>query len=294
MKQLRYLLLVLLGACSYGGLSTIIKIGFVEGFTIQELLGGQFLFGWGMLLLITLRFSKCKVSVKKWVLLMVVGCCISSTSILYGKAVEELPASIAVILLFQFTWVGILIEAVAEKQLPSKNKLLSIGVLFVGTLLAGGLLNGGERVITTAGIIYGLLAALSFAAYIFISGKIAIDVPPINRSFFMVTGAMILLYCIFSPSFLYNGALIHGLWKYGLLLGVLGIVVPVLCFSMGVPKVGSGLGTILGAAELPAAVIFSVVFLNEEVAVWQWVGIILILIGIVIPQLSFKKILSTV
>lgn len=58
-----------------------------------------------------------------------------------------------------------------------------------------------------------------------------------------------------------------------------------LFFSIGVPKLGSGLGTILGAAELPAAVVASVLVLQEDVSLLRWVGIFVVLIGIAAPQI---------
>ena len=56
-------------------------------------------------------------------------------------------------------------------------------------------------------------------------------------------------------------------------------------FSIGVPKVGTGLGTILGAAELPTAIIASITLVHEVVTFMQWIGIIFILVGIFTPQL---------
>ena len=56
-------------------------------------------------------------------------------------------------------------------------------------------------------------------------------------------------------------------------------------FSIGVPKVGTGLGTILGAAELPTAIIASITLVHEVVTFMQWIGIIFILLGIFTPQL---------
>lgn len=94
------------------------------------------------------------------------------------------------------------------------------------------------------------MSAVSFAFYIFVSGRVATQVPAVNKSLYMTTSAMVIIMTVFSPSFLYDGAITDGLWKYGLPLGLLGIVIPVLFFSIGVPKLGSGLGAILGAAEL--------------------------------------------
>ena len=114
MEKFKYSLLVLFGACSYGVLSTIFKLGFINGFSAHQLLGGQYVFGWIGLLLLVLFASRHKVT-KAIFSLLTVGTTMSMTGIFYAISVEELPASIAVVLLFQFTWIGVVIEAIANR-----------------------------------------------------------------------------------------------------------------------------------------------------------------------------------
>ncbi len=64
MEKFKYSLLVLFGACSYGILSTIFKLGFINGFSAHQLLGGQYVFGWIGLFLLVLFFSRHKVTKK--------------------------------------------------------------------------------------------------------------------------------------------------------------------------------------------------------------------------------------
>lgn len=290
MEKFKFSLLVLFGACSYGVLSTIFKLGFMNGFSAHELLGGQYVFGWVGLLLLVLFFSRHKISKKQAFSLLAVGTTMSMTGIFYAISVEELPASIAVVLLFQFTWIGVVIEAIANKTLPSREKVISIIILFAGTLLAGGVFEGLGQNFSTKGIIFGLLAAVSFSFYIFASGRVATNVPPYTKSFLMTTSATLIVCLLFPPTFLTDGALQAGLWKYAFFLGFFGVVVPVICFSIGVPKVGIGLGTILGAAELPTAIIASITLVHEVVSLLQWLGIVCILIGIFTPQfLTVRK-----
>ncbi|MCJ8010522.1 EamA family transporter [Paenibacillus sp. KQZ6P-2] len=289
MNKLKYSLLILIGACSYGVLSSIMKVGMKEGFTVNEMLGGQYVFGWLLLLVLMLLFSRKKVGAKQWLALMAVGITMSGTSVFYGKAVERLPASIAVVLLFQFTWIGVLMEAVADRRVPSRSKLISIVILIIGTLFAGGVIGESTGHLDMKGVVYGLLSAFAFALYMFVSGRVGTSVPALNKSFFMTTASGIIVLSVFSPSFLWDGTLGEGLWKYGLILGFLGILIPVLFFSIGMPKVGSGTGAILGAAELPAAVVASVLIAQEHVSSLQWLGILLIFIGIAIPQVRFSR-----
>jgi len=286
MERFKYSTLVFLGACSYGVLSTILKLGLGAGFTVPQILGGQYFFGWCMLLILMLLFSRVKVQIKQVGALLLAGIPMSLTGFFYSVAVAQLPASLAVLLLFQFTWIGVILEAIWERKFPSRGKIVSIIILILGTVLAGGVLEQAGGSYTPLGIAMGLLSALTFAIYIFVSGKVATNVPVLSKSFIMVSGAVIVLFIILTPSFLFDGSLAHGAWIYSVPQALLGSIIPVIFFAIGVPKVGPGLGTILGAAELPAAVIVSVLVLQEQVSGLQWTGILLIMVGIVIPQFT--------
>jgi drug/metabolite transporter (DMT)-like permease len=285
----KYALLVLIGSCSYGVLSTIAKLAYNEGFVAQEVVASQYFFGWIFLLFVTLLFSRKKAPLKQVMLLMFVGTSTSLTGIFYGLTLEQISASMAVVLLFQFTWIGLVMEAISERTFPSREKLIAIVVLFLGTLLAGGAFEQGSASINTLGLIYGLLSAVGFALFIFVSGRVATDVPALNRSLYMITGALILIMMVFSPEFLYNGSLTNGLLKYGVALAVLGTLLPVVCFAIASPKVGTGIATILGAVELPVAVLVSMLVLKDDVSLLQWIGITIILLGIMIPQFYTRK-----
>lgn len=213
----------------------------------------------------------------------------SITTISYGFAVRELSASIAIVFMFQFTWMGVMIESIINKKFPSKEKLLSIGVLFVGTLFAAGVVDGNAHHYSLLGMVLGLVAACSFAFFVFLNSRVAIEVPVYTKSFIMTTGAMLITCFLFPPAFIVNGAMQSGLWIYALFLGVFGVILPIIFFSVGSPKIGAGLSTILSSIELPTVAIASIIFVHESVTLLQWLGIIFILIGILIPNLLAAK-----
>src|SRR5699024_6822144 len=76
---------------------------------------------------------------------------------------------------------------------------------------------------------------------------------------------------------------------YGLMLGFFGVVLPPLLFSISMPKVGSGLGTILSSSELPTAVFMSMVVLGEHVGILQWIGVLVVLFGISLPNFKYIR-----
>ena len=108
--------------------------------------------------------------------------------------------------------------------------------------------------------------------------------PAIQKSALMLTGACLIVFMVFPPTFLLNGVLISGLWKWGLILALLGTVIPPLFFAIGTPRIGVTMSSIISAVELPVAVGMSFFVLLEEVSVLQWVGVALIVGAIVISK----------
>ncbi|WP_160921495.1 EamA family transporter [Pseudalkalibacillus hwajinpoensis] len=279
----KYVMLVLAAGCSLGSLSTITKIGITRGFSVGELLAGQFVIGWLILLVLLLIFKQ-KPSFKGVKFLLIGGAMIGCVSIFYTLAVSKLPASIAVLLLFQFTWIGIVIDSLYQKKWPDLKTFFSVSILLIGTILASGIIGSEKIAYDPTGIMLGLLSAICFAMYIFIMDKTSAEVPAIQKSFFMVTVAGILVLTTFSPGSLLYGGLSLEWTLFGFFLAILGNIFPVLFMAIGVPKVGSSVGTILSSSELPAAVFLSAIILHEAVHMIQWFGVFLVLAGIVISQ----------
>ncbi|WP_083397609.1 DMT family transporter [Paenibacillus sp. LC231] len=177
-----------------------------------------------------------------------------------------------------------------KRQWPDKSTVISVIILFVGTMMAGGMLGAGEIQLNWKGTLLGLTAALMMALFVFFSGRVETQMSPITRSFYTSTGGLILLTILFTPKVYTEISLFdNGLWLFGLILGVFGVVLPVLLFALGAPKISTGLATILGAGELPVAVIASVLVLSEQVTALQWIGVIVILLGIAYPQIAAQK-----
>ena len=81
------------------------------------------------------------------------------------------------------------------------------------------------------------------------------------------------------------GALQAGIWKYGLILGVFGLFVPVVLFGIGTPHLSAGLSTIMASSELPCGIAISVLVLSEPVDALQTAGIAVIMLGVAVSQL---------
>ncbi|WP_299820712.1 DMT family transporter [uncultured Pontibacter sp.] len=288
--------MVFLGACSFGILSTFVKLAYKEGFTLGDVTGTQVFFGliflWVMVLLRKLLGGKSNsTSFREKLTLAAMGTSTGLVSIFYYKCVQTVPASIAILLLMQFTWMSLVVDAITKRKMPTASQVSMVLLVLVGTCLAGRLFSDQLPNFDLAGIGYGLLAAFCYTIFLAVNGKAGNNLHPFTKSALLLTGATILVFTIFPPVFLVNGALMNGLFKWGLVLSVFGTVLPPVLFAYGIPKTGLGLSAILSAAELPVAVFMSWVVLQEDVWPVQWLGVALILVAILAANWKtiFKK-----
>jgi len=282
--------MVFLGACSFGILSTFVKLAYAEGFTLGDVTGTQVFFGllilWGIVLLRQLMSGKSNSStLKEKLQLVAMGTSTGLVSIFYYKCVQTVPASIAILLLMQFTWMSLAFDAILKRRLPALAQVGTVALVLLGTCLAGRLFSDKLPAFDWPGIGFGLLAALCYTFFLTINGAASNHMHPATKSALLLTGACILVFSVFPPVFLVNGALWQGLLKWGMVLSVFGTVIPPLFYAYGIPRTGLGLSAILSTAELPVAVLMSRVVLHEEVWPVQWLGVALILAAIVLSNL---------
>lgn len=289
MKLWHYAFIVFLGGCCYGILSTFVKLAYGAGFSAPEVTGAQYLFG-AVMCWLFVGFGKKKTLTSRQVIkLLLSGIPFGMTGIFYYQSLQTVNASLAIVLLFQFVWIGALYERVLQKKKPGKRKLVSIGILLVGSLLAANVFTQNGFSLTWQGAAWGLSAAATFAMFVFLSGSVAREASPILKSALLSTGGVITVFAVFPPAFLLNLDVLAGLTPYGLILGLFGVVLPPLLYSIGMPHIGSGMGTIMTASELPMAVIMSSLVLGEQVGWLQWTGVLIILGGIAYSNIRTRK-----
>ncbi|MDF2717581.1 MAG: multidrug transporter permease [Paenibacillus sp.] len=295
MKTWHYAIMVFLGGCCYGLLSTFVKLAYSAGFSVSAVSGGQYLFGALLSWILVLFTKRQKLTLKRTIQLLLSGIPFGLTGVFYYQSLQSLNASLAIIFLFQFVWIGTLLEWIVYKKKPTSGKMISIAVLLIGSVLAANVVSAGGIVLSWAGMAWALLSALTFTAFIFLSGSVGKDTPPVQKSALLSTGGLIVVFVLLPPAFLLDMSVLMGVAPYGLLLGFFGVVLPPLLFSIGMPRIGPGLGTILTASELPVAVSMSSFILAEHVSLLQWIGVVLILGGIaagnvsLAPKASIRK-----
>ena len=294
-RWLLFPLLVFLGGCCYGPSSPTIKIAYDAGFSANDVVMSQYFYGWLILLVLVGAgflhgFLHRPAFASPWTMkrvlqLFATGAAIALVSVCYCFSLQSVPASVSVILLFQFTWIGVIIEALVERRIPSRRTMTAVVILITGTVLAAGLV-GSSVQLTAEGVAFGMLSALFYALYMFLLGRTEPEMHPLTRSFVIMSCSLALLVCIMSPAYIVSGTAFSGIWVYGVILGLFGCALPMFLFSIGTPRISTGAATILSSSELPASIICAVIILSEAVSWIQWVGIALIFFGIAYPYLG--------
>lgn len=308
---LKGVILVALGATSYGMLATFVKMAYGEGYTTAEVTFSQSSFGiLGMLLISFFIRIKGNVignnpSKKDISQLMIAGSSTGLTSIFYYLAVKfDIPVSIAIVLLMQTVWMGVILESILDKKWPSAIKIAAVVVVLIGTALATDLLNQSVN-LNPMGLFFGLLAAASFTTTMFTANRIATHVSSVKRSLYMLLGGgiLVLLFTIFTQVLPYHFEIMNqtmGVFstakafnfeifaKWAIILSLFGTIIPPLLLNAGFPLTGIGLGSIVSSLELPVSVMMAYTLLNEPVSAIQWLGIGLIILAIIIMNLPFK------
>jgi drug/metabolite transporter (DMT)-like permease len=282
--------MVFTGACSYGILSSLVKLSYKEGFTAAQVSFVQALIGALVLwLMVILQKKKNKrvttISGNTWLLLLLTGAAIGLTTFLYYLSVKYIPASIAIIILMQFTWMTVLLDWYFLKNAPAAKLLITIACILIGTVLATGGI-GSIQALSLKGISIAFASALLYAFYIVANSRAGKEISPIRRSAIMVSGAAAGIFIINSQKLLVGIPLNYPFFKWTCLLALFGTIIPPLLFARGIPKIGASLSSVLMVAEMPVAIICASILLKEPIHCIQWIGIIIMLCAIVYLNIS--------
>jgi len=279
-------LLVIVGASSYGLLSSVVKLAYNAGWsdhhvTISQVTMGA-LFLWAIILIKPAYWSNPFRG--PWIKLGLVGIFgLTLCTVFYNISLSELDASVSIVLLFQFTWLTIAFDAISSKAWPKPNQWLAIALIMAGTVMSVNLLFADWGKFTAKGVIFGIGAAVSYALFLFVMGKIKTEMHPVMKSAVMITCSLPILYWIYPPYQLGEVSL-TSLILGGAVLGIVGTALPTVAFNIGIPRIGSSLAAMLGSLELPAAILSAFFILGETIHGVQWFGMLFILAGIVISE----------
>jgi len=277
------------GVC-YGLNIPFVRIIHDNGFSTAEIMVLQYLVGVTTLVLIVTLFFRRRIRLISALRLLGVGVLAAGVSFSYYQALDLLPSATAVTLLFQFVWMGVVWQVIRERKLPPVSTIISMFVIMTGTILATGILGSNTEnpaSLDPLGLLFGLLSAAFYTAFLITSGKAANELPAANRTLFTSLGSL-LIALILCPTF-FTETLAPNIGNTGFILpgvalGIVGILLPVFLIASSSPHLTSGLATIMASSELPSGILCAMLFMGDKVSPLTALGVAIILVGIVLSQ----------
>jgi drug/metabolite transporter (DMT)-like permease len=297
--MIKYIVMVFAGACSFGILSTFVKLAYHEGYSAAEITFTQALVGMLVLWVLVLLRKKSPetntsavINGKMWLSLLFTGAAIGLSTFVYYLSVHYISASLAIVILMQFTWMGTLLEWLFFKKKPGAAQIAIIGVIMGATVLASGFIDMHTGEAQLKGILYALGAALLYAVYIVANSKTIKEISPLRKSAVIMTGSTLGILIVNAPVLLATSHFNVELLKWALFFSLFGTIIPQVLFAKGIPRVGAGISAIIMTVELPVAIITAHIVLSESVSLLQWVGIFVMLFAMVLMNTRNMKLMK--
>lgn len=204
-------------------------------------------------------------------------------------SIEKSGVIIATLLMSLGPVFTLLFSRILYKEKLSKGKINALILTAIGTILLvtnGSIFNLDFNFL---GVIYGLLSGICFGLYPIISKSISRNS---NPNVIMIYSFIIVVFMLLPFLNIENFVAYHKL-TYNFFISVLFAIVPtLLCHLLFIKSLNyisatkAGIVTLL---QIPAATIFGILFLNEQISIWKIIGILLIIVGILFIKMLDKE-----
>lgn len=224
---------------------------------------------------------------KEGLILAVLGMCYALSSEFLFLGYDFLTAGIASTVLFIYPVIVALIMFFFYKEKLNFISILSLLLAFAGVIVL--CLKGKGLEINYIGLGIVMLSSLFYALYIIIVNKSNIKVSGFKLSFYSMlftSGFFMIKALLGKESFAIPSIT---LFFSFVVFAFLTTVVSTLCLVFAIKSIGSTPAAILGALEPVVAVLVSVLIFNEKFTFNLFLGITLILVGVILNVLAGSK-----
>ncbi|UOB17401.1 DMT family transporter [Abyssalbus ytuae] len=202
---------------------------------------------------------------------------------------QYIKASLERIILFIYPTIVIVLSCLFLKKRIKKIQIVAIILTYVGVVLAswGDFSVQGNEFATGALLIF--LSALTYASYLVGSDWLIPKFGVITfTSYAMIVSCccVIIHYLIFERTQLLNYH--QNVYFLGLGMAFLSTVIPSYLVSYAIKKIGAADFSILGSLGPISTIILANIFLGEEISLLQFLGTLVVILGIVIISKSKK------
>jgi inner membrane transporter RhtA len=281
-------MMVVCSALLFGLNGYFSRLLFDSGITPITLVEFRMLIGGACLTFVLLfwKRSALKLPFHNWRAIVSFGLSLALVTYTYFVAISRLPLAIALVIQFSApSWMA-LGQALWLRRWPSSAIMLSVVLTLVGVLLLTGVLQQRSSNLDRIGLLFALLALLTYIAYLVIGRYVGRNVPAMTSTTY---GAWVasLFWLIVQPPWLIPAST----WQPQhlvliALVGILGMAVPFALMLAALRRLDATRVGLVGMLELVASSFIGYLLLGQVLNLWQILGCLLVLVGILVISLE--------
>ena len=199
----------------------------------------------------------------------------------YFTAIQIIPVSVAVILLYTAPAFVAILSRIIFKELLTRRKVIALGLTLTGIILIVGWPQADGKV-SFLGLLLGLGSGFGYSLYS-IFGKAALhkysSLTITTYSFIFASVFMLPLSKLWTKSHLFNGKIV---WLYIIGLGLIPTVLAYIFYTIGLSHIESSKAAITATVEPLVATGVGVLLYNEVLSLRHLGGMILVILAIIL------------
>jgi drug/metabolite transporter (DMT)-like permease len=182
----------------------------------------------------------------------------------------------------------VLFTALRDRQPPPRRVLAAAALTYLGIFFTMG---GFDLMTLKANLLGASLvigSAMTYAVYFLVSEKYTRQIGSSRFALFAMTAAPACLvpHYLWTEDIATMGDITPFGWLLLLALAVLCMFLPALLQAEGVRRIGAQIGAVLSTVGPPTTVVIAWWVLDERLNLWQWLGMALIVLGILTLELA--------
>jgi len=277
-----------LSASCYATLVIFGKIGMGMGLTSIHMLTLRFIFGTLILLIFLLISNRSVLRPTRSLVLKsaFVGLVFYlGQSLMFFKSIEYIPASTASLILYFYPLAVLFLSVLFLREKFRSSSLVSVLLILAGCCLV--FYDAFMRSFSVTGIVYAALAMVLFSGYLIVAQYMLKTENSTSATFY------VMLFTAIGYTVLNGGAGFGGLTGQQLALGfALGLIPSALAMGFlyaALKMIGAAYTSIFSSVEPVITLILAGVFLGEEIVSFQIFGVVLLMAGIIIPNMRMAR-----
>ncbi len=207
--------------------------------------------------------------------------CYASTYADY-RALELLDTGISRFILFTFPVFVVMMNAAIDRSFPPQKQIVAIMIIQIG--LYAMLMHGNVfESINHEGVMWAVTAALIYAAYLVLVKRASNGISSVTLATYIVLVALLCNVINFTLLGRWDNELaitpMAGFWLF--MTAFFSTFMPITLMAEGIRRIGSSRASLISSFGPFLSVVLGYVFLDEMMSPMQWIGGVIIFLGVV-------------